>query len=272
MPTSLRYHLSLIASICSFILLLLALYLPFISSDIQLHTIKKLQAFDQKTSAPCTSVKEKLGTFFDKGSTVTDLIDKGCKATVDPLTKSTRNAALDKLLGPVDGKQSWKACLEEGPEQVIHQNSMQTLSPFNRCLKVWTKEVLGVPIGPRYLPEMIRELFLRHEILLGCALVIFSLLFPLLKITLNFWILFQFRQQKYNPRLFNVLQQSGKWSMTDVFVVALMIITFKAESFNFQFTAETGVICFGMSVLTSMLSTMWISPLLSQLTKNRIEA
>ena len=60
--------------------------------------------------------------------------------------------------------------------------------------------------------------------------------------------------------------------MTDVFVVALMIITFKAESFNFQFTAEAGVICFGMSVLTSMLSTMWISPLMYQSTKNRIEA
>ena len=44
--------------------------------------------------------------------------------------------------------------------------------------------------------------------------------------------------------------------MTDVFVVALLITFFKAESFNFHFQAEYGVYLFATAAILSSISVM----------------
>jgi uncharacterized paraquat-inducible protein A len=50
----------------------------------------------------------------------------------------------------------------------------------------------------------------------------------------------------------------SKWSMADVFIVALIIVMFKAKGFNFKFTAEAGIYFYAISAILSSLAILLI--------------
>jgi uncharacterized paraquat-inducible protein A len=50
------------------------------------------------------------------------------------------------------------------------------------------------------------------------------------------------------------LRITSKWSMTDVFLVALLITFFKADTFNFRFEAESGLYFFAAGALLSTIT------------------
>lgn len=96
------------------------------------------------------------------------------------------------------------------------------------------------------------------EYLIAAVVLIFSVLFPLTKI---FCALYLWRTPGVGAprhrRVARLVEELGKWSMLDVLVAALVIVSVKA-SFIADAGAEPGLYLFFASVLIAMLATIRI--------------
>lgn len=75
------------------------------------------------------------------------------------------------------------------------------------------------------LASAIQELFQHGEWLLGSIILLFSVVFPIGKNLLSIWALTLPTSQQ--ARWLNRLALIGKWSMLDVFIVALVVVAAK---------------------------------------------
>ena len=88
---------------------------------------------------------------------------------------------------------------------------------------------------------------------------LFSVVFPILKsvILLVIWN-FDPSQGERHRRHLHWLATYGKWSMLDVFVVALLVVSVKLGSLA-EARVEIGIYAFAASVVLTMLLSAWIS-------------
>lgn len=87
---------------------------------------------------------------------------------------------------------------------------------------------------------------------------VFSVLFPVLKILLLFLIWnFDMSQGAAHRRRLAWLATYGKWSMLDVFVVALLVVSVKLGALA-EARVEAGIYAFAASVILTMLLSAWI--------------
>lgn len=104
----------------------------------------------------------------------------------------------------------------------------------------------------------IAQLFTDRQILIAIILVSFSVLLPLIKITLLFRALsllspnhpFTARRQRY----LRLMHDYGRWAMLDVMVVAVIIVTVKLGAIA-SIQVHTGLYLFGAAVLLIMFIT-----------------
>ncbi len=122
-------------------------------------------------------------------------------------------------------------------------------------IRSWVIEKGGIVVGPRYLLDIIGELFRGGETLLGILVLGFSVIFPSIKIALTAALLLNrtMPTSKWILQL-KVLGLLAKWSMGDVFVVALVIVLFKAKGFHYIFTADIGVFSYAGSTIVASLA------------------
>ena len=108
----------------------------------------------------------------------------------------------------------------------------------------------------------IANLWKEKQPFLAAIIVLFSVIFPIIKLgTLScIWGIRLTDRQRMT--LLHWLELLGKWSMLDVFVVAVTVVAVK---FGFLIHAEprVGVYVFASSILTAMATTMWMSWLVS---------
>lgn len=126
-------------------------------------------------------------------------------------------------------------------------------------LSQWVVKKGKIPTGDQYLLGIIASLFKDGSIFLGIVIFLFSVIFPLLKIILSavYTIRSMGSPVSSNNGLLSAIGLVSKWSMADVFIVAVIIVMFKAKGFNFTFTAETGIYCYALSaVLSSLVITL----------------
>ncbi len=110
-------------------------------------------------------------------------------------------------------------------------------------------------IGPQYLLETIRSLFRSGETVLGMAILFFSILFPGLKIVVSLLATFATRwRASTRNKLASTIGLVSKWSMGDVFVVALLIVLFKAEGLSYYLTAAPGIYWYAAAAFLSTAS------------------
>ncbi len=128
-------------------------------------------------------------------------------------------------------------------------------------LRDWIVKKGKIPTGDQYLLGIIKSLFQDGSIFLGIIIFLFSVVFPVLKIVLSaIYISRSFKQRTgANNGLFKAIGLVSKWSMADVFIVAVIIVMFKAKGFNFKFSAETGIYCYALSAVLSSLVISYIS-------------
>lgn len=119
----------------------------------------------------------------------------------------------------------------------------------------WIIKKGKIPEGNQYLPGIIKSLFDDGSIFLGIVIFLFSVVFPVLKIALCGAALVQggLWDTRRQDGIIKTLGYVSKWSMADVFIVALIIVMFKAKGFNFSFTAEAGLYCYAVSAILSSL-------------------
>jgi Paraquat-inducible protein A len=128
-------------------------------------------------------------------------------------------------------------------------------------LRDWVVKKGKIPTGDQYLLGIIKSLFEDGSIFLGIVIFLFSVMFPVLKIVLfAIYISRSFKRHAItNDGLFRAIGFVSKWSMADVFIVAVIIVMFKAKGFNFTFSAETGIYCYALSAVLSSLVISYIS-------------
>lgn len=105
----------------------------------------------------------------------------------------------------------------------------------------------------------LQTLYQHGEIFLLVVLFLFSVLTPLVKMAglallANTSSLFQQRRE----RLLYLLETWGKWSMLDVFVVALLFVSVKLGALV-NVTIHSGLYWFGGAVLLIQLLSVWLS-------------
>lgn len=99
-----------------------------------------------------------------------------------------------------------------------------------------------------------------HEQLLATVLFFFSIIFPiakLLSLAVIWWLKLTDDQR---ARLLHWLEILGKWSMLDVFIVAIMIVLVKLGPLA-RIEPRSGVYVFTIAIACSMLTTMYVATL-----------
>ncbi len=128
--------------------------------------------------------------------------------------------------------------------------------PFFHVAKFWIfHEAISVVGG-------IATLFRAGEYFLFTVLTLFTLVFPTVKLGLLGII---WTEREHNlarvQRLHGWVSALGKWSMLDVFVVAILIVTMKAAGLA-RIEIGLGLYLFTFSVIATQLTSAWIDRLL----------
>jgi hypothetical protein len=182
-----------------------------------------------------------------------------CLHTIDARLQDTARSLMDEKLGLVrdpltESYVGWRVCaarVEAGAEtSQLGDCCHNEKNPLQTCMKWWVADRGGVPIGDQYLLGIIHRLFESGDVLLGFMIVLFSICFPLLKIGSCLYL----SLRPAAERSMRFLRITSKWSMTDVFLVALLITFFKADTFNFRFEAESGLYFFAAGALLSTIT------------------
>ncbi|MEM0997410.1 MAG: paraquat-inducible protein A [Bacteroidota bacterium] len=93
--------------------------------------------------------------------------------------------------------------------------------------------------------------FKSGEAFIGAVVLTFTLVFPMVKLAYMFWALRSF-PSKWSLRINKVLSILGKYSMLDVFVLALLLLNLKFDSQLIDMELEDGIIWFAISILLNL--------------------
>lgn len=104
------------------------------------------------------------------------------------------------------------------------------------------------------------ELWRQHEQILAAVLFFFSIVFPISKLLGLTVIWFVRLAEARRERLLHWLGILGKWSMLDVFVVAILIVLVKIGPLA-KIEPRIGVYIFATAIAVSMLTTMYVDRL-----------
>lgn len=128
--------------------------------------------------------------------------------------------------------------------------------PFFHVAKLWVfHEAVSVVGG-------IITLFQEGEYFLFAVLTLFTLVFPMAKLGLLALIWLERENDLARMRqLHGWVAALGKWSMLDVFVVGILIVTMKAAGLA-KIQVGLGLYLFTFSVVATQLASSWIDRLL----------
>lgn len=104
------------------------------------------------------------------------------------------------------------------------------------------------------------ELFVTGEYLLGLIIGAFSLLIPGLKLMFLGWILVTNRKSESQRKILRFMHAFGRWSMLDVMVVAVLLVTVKLGAIA-SVSVHSGLYIFGGAVVLIMLITQRVEKL-----------
>jgi len=103
------------------------------------------------------------------------------------------------------------------------------------------------------LASALGDLWREHQYALFLLIFIFSVMFPLIKVGLLFYLQFSSGiSQSRHKKLITGLDVAGKWSMLDVFVVALLLVAIKLGPLA-DVTVHYGVYLFSSAIILMML-------------------
>ena len=103
----------------------------------------------------------------------------------------------------------------------------------------------------------ILNLWDQHEQALAVLIFFFSIIFPIVKLLALAIIWFARLSERGRERLLHWLGVLGKWSMLDVFIVAILIVLIKLGPLA-SVEARSGVYFFAGAIIASMLTTMLV--------------
>ena len=97
-----------------------------------------------------------------------------------------------------------------------------------------------------------------NEWFLFCILFVFTVTFPFIKILslITLWLKPGLTKQR-TVQLYNFVSHLGKWSMLDVFVIAILVLLLKSGSVA-SIKIQDGFFLFFSSVMLTLITSQWI--------------
>ena len=133
--------------------------------------------------------------------------------------------------------------------------------PFTSVTKLWLFEnQVSVYQG-------LIVLWKAGELFLFLILFVFTVCFPFVKINvmLALWLHPKLDNEQAS-KMYHFVSNLGKWSMLDVFVMAILVLTVKSSGVaNIQ--VSTGFFLFFISVMLTQFSSLWTGRVVSRLDK-----
>ena len=121
------------------------------------------------------------------------------------------------------------------------------------------RPVLGDRLGYRHassVAEGIVDLLWQGEWFVGLVVLLFSIVFPLVKIVMLLELsLLGLLQRRHKALTYRVMEYAGKWSMMDVMLLAFLVMLVKLGdlvAFHFGPAVLAFVLCVAMSMIASM--------------------
>lgn len=230
--------------------LIAALQYPLYKADFALPTDRPVLAAVLSSENVCSRFQE-----------VTDaeqsFLSSVCTSVLEPYTDLFLNEALSFSLGPVEKHLSWEECRELEPENLAESfnGALMPGSPIERCVKLTIANLLGIQLGNTKLVDVLKKLYASGDILLFSTVLLFGIIFPLAKIlSLS---LAASVAHKEEPRAvgsyLGVAHALGKWSMTDVFVVSILVVNLKLNALGMQIETQAGLYFLFLSGLVSSI-------------------
>lgn len=109
----------------------------------------------------------------------------------------------------------------------------------------------------------IQNLFAEGHWVLALIIFLFSILFPIGKLIILFQVWFSELTERQRQLYVHWIGVLGKWSMLDVFVVAITIVITKISTFA-KAEPRVGLYFFGISIMLAMLITERIERLMKK--------
>ena len=103
-------------------------------------------------------------------------------------------------------------------------------------------------------------LWQQNECILAVIVFFFSIIFPIVKLLALSTIWFVRLPDEQRTKLLHWLEALGKWSMLDVFMVAILIVLVKLGPLA-HVEPRSGVYFFAAAIFASMLTTMYVDRL-----------
>ncbi|MDX1563998.1 MAG: paraquat-inducible protein A [Phycisphaeraceae bacterium] len=103
----------------------------------------------------------------------------------------------------------------------------------------------------------IRSMWDSKHYVLAVIIFTFSIVFPFAKLGALLLIWFKSITPENRQKSLSWLGILGKWSMLDVFVIAILIVLTQSKGFV-EATAEIGVYVFAAAILMSLVLSLWI--------------
>ncbi len=131
--------------------------------------------------------------------------------------------------------------------------------PFTSVTKLWLfQNQISVYNG-------LIILWQASELFLFLILFVFTVCFPFVKITamLVLW-LFPRLDVEHAKKLFHFVSNMGKWSMLDVFVVAILVLTVKSGGLA-SIEVKDGFFLFFISVMLTQFASLWTGKVVARL-------
>jgi paraquat-inducible protein A len=134
-------------------------------------------------------------------------------------------------------------------------------TPFTSLTKLWLFEnQVSVYQG-------LIVLWQAGELFLFLILFVFTVLFPFVKINtmLALWLWPRLDNERAQ-KIYHFVSNLGKWSMLDVFVVAILVLTVKSSGVaNIQ--VSSGFFLFFVSVMLTQSASLWTGKIVARLEK-----
>lgn len=103
----------------------------------------------------------------------------------------------------------------------------------------------------------VQSLWLGKEFALAVIIFVFSVIFPVIKLLALFGVWFWHITENKRQNLIHFVSLMGKWSMLDVFVVAMSIVITKF-SYALNARPEAGIYIFATSIALSIIASIRI--------------
>jgi paraquat-inducible protein A len=101
------------------------------------------------------------------------------------------------------------------------------------------------------------ELWKSEHYILALIIFFFSMLFPVAKLVMLLAIWFKAMNCQVRDRMLHWLGVLGKWSMLDVFVVAILVVLIKAGAAT-NATADVGIYLFAAAIMLSIIASLLV--------------